>query len=93
MEKRQKEQNQAMFEMQTRIADQEIRIQELTSKSKESIVSLAGEAQPVVRVGPQRSRTKVSRSRKVTDEGPCTRTRSKRAIEVNRGSQVKRTRQ
>lgn len=45
-----------------------------------------------VRVGPQRSRTKVSRSSKVMHEGPCTRTRSKRTIEANRDPQIKRTR-
>lgn len=93
MEKRQKEQNQAMFEMQTRIADQEIRIQELTSKSKESIVSLPSEAQsPRVRVGPKRCRTKVSRLRKVLDEEPCIRTKVSRSRKVPDEGPCTRTR-
>lgn len=76
MEKRQKEQNQVMMEMQTRIADQELRIQELTSGSQKMSFKT------------HNSKTALSKNVQledeiVNDDGPCTRARSKKRRQID----------
>lgn len=100
MEKRQKEQNQVMIEMQTRIADQEVRIQELTTGSQNSSNKSYGKLSAVgIKIGASRvvslQNLKIELNRDgAIDEGPATRTRAKKRqqFEPIASSRVKKTR-
>ena len=74
---RQKEQNQMMLEMQTRMADQEIRIQELTTGSK-GPVKPSSNAGKIESVEIKVEQIVVDCDEEEAEEGPCTRTRAKR---------------